>query len=51
MESSENLKSLKNRFEKNRVGIEEVIQEEFGINLSTSYVNIKLRNPIILAPG
>ncbi|MCS7119772.1 MAG: hypothetical protein RMJ07_05590 [Nitrososphaerota archaeon] len=47
----EELKKLRERFEANPSGIEEAVREEFGIDLSARYVDMELRNPIILAPG
>lgn len=37
--------------EKGRMGLEEKVLEELGIDLSARYLDLELRNPIILAPG
>jgi len=48
---AEKMDNIKNEFGESRVGIERAVQDEFGIDLSASYLDIGLRNPIILAPG
>jgi len=48
---TEKLDNIRRNFRESKVGVERAVPNEFGIDLSASYLDTELRNPIILAPG
>jgi len=45
------LKRVKKEFNKGKLNLKKLLEREFGIDLSASYLDLDLRNPIIIAPG
>jgi hypothetical protein len=46
------LDDLRQKFAEGKIkSLEDAIEAEFGIDLSASYLGLKLKNPIIVAPG
>ena len=45
------LERIKKEFSKGELNLKKLLEREFGIDFSASYLSLDLRNPVIVAPG
>jgi len=45
------LEQIRKEFGKGTIDVERLLQEEFDVDITASYLSLNLRNPIIVAPG
>ncbi len=50
-ELSKSLKHIKKRFDEGDLDIKRLLEREFGVAISASYLDLDLRNPVVIAPG